>query len=48
MEINEDIYKDFIGICLTDNTKLPYITTKVTIDDIPNGIYSTIYKCILE
>lgn len=48
MEINEDIYKDLIGICLTDNTKLPYITTKVTIDDIPNGIYSTIYKCIVE
>lgn len=48
MEINDDIYKDLIGICLTDNTKLPYITTKISIDDIPNGIYSTIYKCILE
>ena len=48
MEINEDIYKDLLGICLTDSTKLPYITTKVSIDDIPNGIYSTIYKCIVE
>ena len=48
MEINDDIYKDLIGICLTDNTKLPYITTKISLDDIPNGIYSTIYKCIVE
>lgn len=48
MEISDDIYKDLIGICLTDSTKLPYITTKISIDDIPNGIYSTIYKCIVE
>lgn len=48
MEINDDIYKDLVGICLTDNTKLPYITTKISVDDIPNGIYSTIYKCIVE
>lgn len=48
MEINEDIYKDLIGICLTDNTRLPYITTKVSKEDIPKGIYSTIYNCIVD
>ena len=48
MEIDENIYKDLLGICLTDNTKLPYITTKVTLDDIPKGIYSIIYNCIIE
>lgn len=48
MEINEDIYKDLIGICLTDNTRLPYITTKVSKEDIPRGIYSTIYNCIVD
>ena len=48
MEINEDIYKDIIGICLTDNTKLPYITTKISIDSIPKGIYHIIYGSIVE
>jgi replicative DNA helicase len=48
MEVNEDIYKDLIGICLTDNTRLPYITTKVSKEDIPKGIYSTIYNCIVD
>lgn len=48
MDINEDIYKDLIGICLIDSTKLPYITTKISLDDIPKGIYSTIYNSILE
>lgn len=48
MEINEDIYRDLIGICLTDNTKIPYITTKVSIDDIPKGIYNIIYSTILD
>ena len=48
MEINEDVYKDLIGICLIDSTKLPYITTKVPIDYIPKGIYNIIYNSILE
>lgn len=48
MEINEDIYKDLIGICLVDSTKLPYITTKISVDDIPNGIYRMIYSTIVE
>lgn len=48
MDINNDIYKDLIGICLTDNTKLPYITTKINNKDVPKGIYSIIYDCIVE
>ena len=48
MEINEDVYKDLIGICLIDSTKLPYMTTKVPIDYIPKGIYNIIYNSILE
>ena len=48
MEINDDIYKDLIGICLVDNTKLPYIITKISIDDIPKGIYNIIYGTIVE
>lgn len=48
MEINDDIYKDLIGICLSDNTKLPYITTKITVEDIPKGIYRILYSTIVD
>ena len=48
MEINNDVYKDLLGVCLTDIKKLPLITTKVSLDDIPNGVYSTIYEAILD
>ena len=48
MEINDDIYKDLIGICLSDSTKLPYITTKITVEDIPKGIYRIIYSAIVD
>lgn len=48
MDINEDIYKDLLGICLVDYTKIPYITTKVKLEYIPKGIYSIIYNSILE
>ena len=48
MEINDDIYKDLIGICLSDNTKLPYITTKISVEDIPKGIYRIIYSTIVD
>lgn len=48
MDINDDIYKDLLGICLTDFKKLPYITTKIKLDYIPKGIYSIIYNSILE
>lgn len=48
MDINEDIYKDLLGICLVDYTKIPYITTKIKLEYIPKGIYSIIYNSILE
>lgn len=48
MELNDDIYRDIIGICLVDNTKIPYITTKIDLSNIPKGIYSTIYSTILD
>ena len=48
MEINEQAYRDLLGICLTDSSKLPYITTKVSVEDFPKGAYSTIYKVIVE
>lgn len=48
MELNDDIYKDLLGICLTDNKHLPYILTKVSLDSFPRGIYSTIYNAIIE
>ena len=48
MDLNEQVYRDILGICLTDNSKLPYITTKVSVDDFPRGPYSTIYKVIVE
>ena len=48
MDVNEQVYRDILGICLTDNSKLPYITTKVSVDDFPRGSYSTIYKVIVE
>ena len=48
MDINNDIYKDLLGICLVDYTKIPYITTKVKLEYIPKGIYSIIYNSILE
>lgn len=48
MEINDDGFKDLLGICLVDSTKIPYITTKVSIDDMPKGAWREIYKAINE
>ena len=48
METSNDIYKDLIGICLTDNKKLPYILAKINIDLFPSGLYKTIYQSILD
>lgn len=48
MEINDDVFKDLLGICLVDEDKLPYITTKIKVDDIPAGIYRTIYNSIVH
>lgn len=46
MEINDDVFKDLLGICMVDSSKLPYITTKIKEDDMPNGILKTIYSAI--
>lgn len=48
MELNDDVYKDLIGICLIDNKKIPYISTKISVNDIPNGIYKIIYSTIVD
>lgn len=48
MEINDDGFKDLLGICLVDSSKIPYITTKVPLDDIPKGAWREIYKAINE
>lgn len=48
MELNDDVYKDLLGICLIDNKKLPYIITKVNIDNFPIGIYRIIYSTIVD
>ena len=48
MELNDDVYKDLLGVCLIDNKKLPYITTKINIDSFPVGIYRIIYSAIID
>ena len=48
MDIDNDIYKDILGICLVDSNKLPYIITKLPIDTFPKGTYSVIYNAIIE
>lgn len=48
MEINDDVYKDLLGICITDSRKVPYITTKVPIENFPKGIYKEVYQAILD
>ena len=48
MELNDDVYKDLLGICLVDSKKLPYIITKVDIDNFPVGVYRTIYSAIVD
>jgi hypothetical protein len=48
MEINDDVYRDLLGICLTAPKKLPYILTKVPVDNVPRGIYNTIYPLPAE
>lgn len=48
MELNDDVYKDLLGICLVDNKKLPYIITKVNMDNFPVGIYRVIYSSIID
>lgn len=48
MEINDDMYKDLVGICLVDNQRIPYITTKIKVEDFPRGAWREIYKAIVD
>ena len=48
MEINDDVYRDLIGICITDSRKVPYITTKIPVDSFPKGVYREIYQTIVD
>ena len=48
MELDNGIYKELLGICLVDSRLLPFITTKIKVDDIPNGVYKIIYNAIVE
>lgn len=48
MEINDDMFKDLLGLAMVEPTKLPYITTKVKVDDFPRGAYREIYQAILD
>lgn len=48
MEINDDVYRDLLGICLMDNRKVPLITTKISLDSMPKGVYREIYKAIID
>lgn len=48
MEINDDVYRDLLGICLIAPDKIPYILTKVPVDNIPKGVYNTIYQTISD
>lgn len=48
MELNDDMYKDLVGICMVDNQRLPYIVTKVKVEDFPTGCWREIYKSIVD
>lgn len=48
MEINDDVYKDLLGIVLTDSSRIPYITTKVPLDTFPKGVYKEVYNAVIE
>jgi replicative DNA helicase len=48
MEINDDMYKDLVGICLVDNQRIPYITTKIKVEELPKGAWREIYKAVID
>lgn len=48
MEINDDMYKDLVGICLVDNQRIPYITTKIKVEEFPKGAWREIYKAVVD
>ena len=48
MEISNDVYEDLLGILLIDNTKIPYASTKLTVDSFPKGVYREIFQAIVD
>lgn len=48
MELNDDVYKDLLGVALTDSKRIPYIISKVPVDSLPKGASREIYKAIVE
>lgn len=48
MEINNDMFEDLLGLAMVEPTKLPYITTKVKVEDFPVGSCREIYRAIVD
>lgn len=48
MEISNEVYEDMLGILLVDNSKIPYVTTKIQVDSLPKGVYREIYQAITD
>lgn len=48
MEINDDMFEDLLGLAMVEPAKLPYIVTKVKVDDFPRGAYREIYQAIVD
>ena len=47
MELNDDVFKDLIGVALTSSKDIPYITARIPLDSFPNSIYKEIsYKLL--
>ena len=48
MELNDDVFKDLIGVALTSSKDIPYITARIPLDSFPNSIYiKLLLTCII-
>ena len=48
MNLDDTIYKQLLGIALTDSSRLPYIMNKVPVEDVPVGAMRIIYRAIVD
>ena len=48
MNLDDTIYKQLLGIALVDSSRLPYIITKVSVEDVPMGAMRIIYRAIVD
>lgn len=48
MELNDDVYRDIIGLCLVSPLDIPYVMASINEEDFPRGSYSTIFKTIKD